>query len=341
MKSPVINELHDYQFGRSFLKKRFPEFVNYIDNKYPTNLKWTEKLYWWYHNIKSQPLCPMCGSPLKFYDFDKGYQKYCSKKCANSCPLKNEKFKQTCLKKYGVDNPQQCNKIKERTKQTCLKKYGVEHPAQCDEIKEKSKQICLIKHGVEYNFQTKEAQEKFKQTCLKKYGVINPIQLDEIKEKSKQTCLKKYGAPYISQVNEFKQKAYNTKKKNHTFSSSKIEEKFKLWLIDNNINFEFQYKSDKYPFKCDFYFPNKQLYLEIQGNWVHGFHPFDENNQTDIDTLNKWMSKKSKYYKGAIETWTKSDPYKRLLAKQNNLNWIEIFTNDVNYLIEEVKPLII
>ena len=92
MKSPVINELHDYQFGRSFLKKRFPEFVNYIDNKYPTNLKWTEKLYWWYHNIKSQPLCPMCGSPLKFYDFDKGYQKYCSKKCANSCPLKNEKF---------------------------------------------------------------------------------------------------------------------------------------------------------------------------------------------------------------------------------------------------------
>ena len=341
MKSPVLNELHDYQFGKSFLKKRFPEFVNYIDNNYPLNLKWTEKLYWWYYNIKETPLCPVCGSPLKFYDFDKGYRTYCSKKCANSCVLKNAKFKRTCLKKYGVPNPQQNDKIKEKSKQTCLEKYGVERPAQCNKIKEKSKQTCLKKYGVEYNFQTKKAQEKYKQTCLKKYGIINPIQCNKIKEKSKQTCLKKYGVPYISQVDEFKQKSYFTKRKNHTFCSSNIETKFGLWLINNNIKFEFQYKSNKYPFKCDFYFPDKQLYLEIQGNWVHGFHPFDKNNQNDINTLNKWKSKNSKYYESAIKTWTISDVKKRIWAKEHNLNWIEVFTNNIDCLIDKVKSLII
>ena len=62
------------------------------------------------------------------------------KKCANE--IKQEKRKQTCLEKYGVESPMQSEEIKEKIKQTCLEKYGVENPYKLDKFKEK----CKKKH---------------------------------------------------------------------------------------------------------------------------------------------------------------------------------------------------
>ncbi len=47
---------------------------------------------------------------------------YCKK-----CSLQNgkNKSKQTCLEKYGVENPFQSQEVKDKCKQTCLEKYGV------------------------------------------------------------------------------------------------------------------------------------------------------------------------------------------------------------------------
>ena len=45
----------------------------------------------------------------------------------------------------------------------------------------------------------------------------------------------------------------STKRKNHSFGSSKCENEFAQYLTDNNFKFNRQYKSDKYPFECDFY----------------------------------------------------------------------------------------
>ena len=66
------------------------------------------------------------------------------------------------------------------------------------------------------------------------------------------------------------------------------------------------------------------------GSWTHGQHAFNEKNQDDIQILEKWKSKNSKYYNNAINTWTKRDVAKRKVAKQNNLNYIELWN------IEEV-----
>ena len=74
--------------------------------------------------------------------------------------------------------------------------------------------------------------------------------------------------------------------------------------------------------------PDLDLYIEYQGTWTHGLHPFNENNKEDIDKLNLWKSKNSKYYDNAINTWTIRDVNKRNIAKQNNLNWIEFFNFD-------------
>ena len=40
-------------------------------------------------------------------------------------------------------------------------------------------------------------------------------------------------------------------------------------------------------------------------------------------------SKNTKYYNVAIEVWTKRDVNKRNIAKQNNLNYLEIFSNNI------------
>jgi len=50
-----------------------------------------------------------------------------------------EKYKNTNLKKYGVENVFQDSEIKEKIKQTNLKKYGVENPMQNSKIFEKQR----------------------------------------------------------------------------------------------------------------------------------------------------------------------------------------------------------
>ena len=97
----------------------------------------------------------------------------------------------------------------------------------------------------------------------------------------------------------------------------------------NNISYKSQYTSKEYPFHCDFYFPNKKLYLEIQGSWVHGKHPFG-SCEGDDKLLNQYKKKNSNYYNQVIKIWTQSDPLKRETARKNGLNWVEVFTNDVN-----------
>lgn len=93
--------------------------------------------------------------------------------------------------------------------------------------------------------------------------------------------------------------------------------------------------SKLYPFACDFYIIDKNLYVEIQGNWTHGPHPFDKNNKEDISILNNWKEKNTPYYLSAIKNWTINDPHKREVAKNNKLNFLEIFTQDVNDLIKK------
>lgn len=77
---------------------------------------------------------------------------------------------------------------------------------------------------------------------------------------------------------------------------------------------------------CDFYIPEKDLFIEYQGHWTHGKHPFDKDCLEDKLIIESWKSKNTKYYNLAINTWTIRDFLKRKTAKENNLNWVEFFT---------------
>lgn len=95
-----------------------------------------------------------------------------------------------------------------------------------------------------------------------------------------------------------KEKELITKKQNGSFNGigqinyngintkcSKFEQLIYEKLLLKYSHVEFQYKSDLYPFLCDFYIPELDLYIECQGTWVHGKKPFEPNNKSDLKIL--------------------------------------------------------
>ena len=207
--------------------------------------------------------------------------------------------KKAMLNKYGIDN---IFRDKERMKRAYIEKLGVEHPSQLQEVKIKKRNIMLKNFGVDNIFKRKDI---IQQAMINKYGVSNPSQNVLIQNKK-----------------------YETMKKNHSYNTSEKEEKIYKCLVNKfgNNNIVRQYKSKWYPFNCDFYIKSKELYIEYNGHFTHGKEPFDKNNKEHIELLNKWKAQNTKYYDGAIKTWTKTDPLKLETFQKNKLNYKIFYT---------------
>ena len=106
---------------------------------------------------------------------------------------------------------------------------------------------------------------------LARYGVKNYV-----KSQAYKSFMKEH-------QQEFQEKAYKTKKTNGTICTSKNEELIYKLLINKfgKDNIERQYKSELYPFNCDFYIPEINTYIEYNGSQFHHFHPFNENNKCE------------------------------------------------------------
>lgn len=125
-------------------------------------------------------------------------------------------------------------------------------------------------------------------------------------------------------------KSWLTKKANHTENTSKPEEEFYKKLLKENTNKTIyrNYKDkERYPFYCDFYIKEDDLFIELNLHWTHGRHPFNEFDPKDQKLLNEWKekAKTSKFYQQAIYVWTDLDPRKQKTARDNNLNYKTIY----------------
>lgn len=356
---PTEEELAYYNSLTTKEKSEYTSLKHY-GTKYPSQSQEIKEKGW------STTIERYGGIGFASKEITEKYHKTCLDKYGTEWASQSEevkdKIKQVNLEKYGAENIYASEYGKQKIKETNLKKYGVEYSWQADEVKEKIKQTNIARYGTENPTQSPIIQEKIKKTNLEKYGVENVrqnegiknkikrkqellyggvgFQSDMLRERMQQTNLKRYGnvipmratqdtLPKDSDVAILPvDKNFNTKKKNHTFNTSEIEKELAVKLKELYPDLKTQYKSDVYPFACDFYIPSLDLYIEYNGTWTHGGHFFDKNNQDDLATLALWESKNTKYYNNAINTWTVRDVQKLETALKNNLNYIAWFNKE-------------
>ena len=182
-------------------------------------------------------------------------------------------------------------KIKNKSKETCIKKYGISNAGGSIEVQNKIKQTILNHYGVDCYFKTKE-------------------------------CRNKSNSPEIIQ------KIIETKRKNHTFNTSKPEEELYLYIKEKFPNVKRQYKDkERYPYSCDFYIPELDYFIELQGYYTHGKHPYNPNSEEDNKLIEKYKRKYGPNCQ-AITIWTIKDVEKRNKAKEEKLNFKEVWTSE-------------
>jgi predicted nucleic acid-binding Zn ribbon protein len=101
------------------------------------------------NNIISEPLCINCGLKCVKFHFKPTphFGTYCSSKCCNSHTAKINKTKKKLFEKYGVISTSQLKSTKEKFKQTCILKYGGPSPMHDYNIVAKMIQTRIINHG--------------------------------------------------------------------------------------------------------------------------------------------------------------------------------------------------
>lgn len=204
----------------------------------------------------------------------------------------------------------------ERRIATSQSRYGVDHPSQ---------------------------RLSFKQS-MSQY-MTDPENQRRIRAKTVSTNQERYGVAYFTQLPEHRleqshrmsdpvhqRRILSAKRENGTLATSAPEDALYELLVEyvsqHGMTVVRQYRDEKrYPFAVDFYIPERDLFIELNGSWSHGGHWYEADREMDQRTVHTWLKKgkKSKYYCVALETWTKRDVRKREAARQAELNYVTLW----------------
>lgn len=324
-----------------------------------------------YLNINNEGNCCICGNKTTFLSLSRGYRKTCSHSCHatlqntsytnEQANIINSKRKETWSKKdmnsysnlqskiqkirwdncSNIDRQNHAQRTKdglvnlsEFTKNEMNKKRSISMKCYFNNLSEDEK--LQYKHRVSESVKewyknnpdkVKEMninrQKAFDNMSIEKKKLINDKRINTFANKSKEEKSKSY------------EKSIITKKEKGTINTSKLEK-----YVENQLKLKFsnictQYKSIKYPWFCDFYIPDLDLYIECHFHWTHGTHPYNENIDYEEALLLK--SKNSKYYDAAYYVWTKLDVKKLSIAKENNLNYLCFYSiKEFNNWFEQI-----
>ena len=296
----------------------------YFKDKYPGLFSGRSEILYCYknrnnkENLISKMFC-ICGNKNNFLDFYRGYSKHCSYKCSNSDKNKILIAEQSYYKHFGVRHNWASKDPKLNGSATRERKYGVKSCLSSKDPELNGRATIKRKYGETSIWKTEKYKNLWKDKNWKNKRENNRMKTLEEKYHGK--------TPLVDSV--IQRRRINTMRKNGTFNSSKIERDLYLILKQIYKNVFYIHKDkNRYPFNCDFYIQDKDLFIELNIHWTHGGAPFDENNQEHLKQLEKWRQKsiKSNFYKTAIDVWTKRDPLKLKTFIDNKLNY-KIFYN--------------
>lgn len=277
-----------------------------------------------------------------------------------NAPMIAAKSRKTCLEKYGVEYYGQTAEARNaqsermranldvfmpKLRASMLKRYGVKYSWESATLRSKAQVTMRERYGStcyvqsdEYKERLDNIMDKVRNTNMMRYGAPVYTQSDEytqkvndIQDKIQSTMRDMYGSSVYTQSDDYKQnldkiqaKKNATMRQNGTFNTSSVEKHVK-----NFDAFASQYNKDaRYPYLCDFYDKDRDLFIEVNASWTHGNHWYDV--EKDATVCKKWKakSKDSTYYANALEVFTKRDVEKRETALVNNLNYVTLWDSD-------------
>lgn len=283
-------------------------------------------------------------------------KKTCLERYGDEYYNNKEKVKETCLKKYGAETPLNKNSLcRKKWESENLKKYGKKVVTNSEKIAEtkflkygdrnysnrdKAKKTMIERYGAKTTMESSVLSKKVKTTKKERYGDENYIN----HEMATQTMLSKYGVKNSFQMESVRKKidytkVILTKRKNNTFNSSKEEDKMEEILKKHFPKYTIVrgYQDERYKnpennnlFVCDFYIKDLDLFIELNGHYTHGKHPFNCMDKNDVALLNEYKNKSKPSYKAIVEVWSKRDVIKRKVAKDSNLNYITFYGVKIN-----------
>lgn len=303
------------------------EEKNYLKNRYIDSYSLSESLYRIKYNIVEVPKCPVCGKKIKYNDRIRKYTKYCSISCSAKDEQNILNRKKAIYDKYGCYAVMKVKNIADKVKEA----WKLKSKEEILIIKEKIKETSIQRHGIDNWCGQKKNSQHWKEKTKS--------QIKEITKKRRKACLKHYGVDNYAKTQEWKNhasnisstvhaKAYVTMKKTHSYlgGTSKAEKKALEMLKQIYPDIIHQYRDNaRYQWNCDFYVPSKDLFIEYQGYYTHGKHPYNKDDEEDRKELERLKHKYGSDSQ-AVTIWSIKDVEKRETAKKNNLNYIEFFT---------------
>ena len=329
MDYPKLENLNPSNCTERSIEKHYPEFWEYIIKNYHCE-KWTERLYWFYHDLNDYPKCPVCGKNTSFINIKTGYREFCSQKCMNSSEVIKMRKKQTSFKNFGVESPMKSPEIKKKLKESIQKKYGVDNVFQLNDVKNKTKQTCLEKYGVFHHLQNPHIKQKLintirnKNIWADKYLIGYTDEGKQIRKCPHKNCNKCQQKYYIIPTSiYFDRKRLNTETCTNLLKigakhDSSLEQKILILLDEFNIPY---IRNDRKIMgnkkEVDIYIPSKNIAIECNGIWAHS-------------TMNNKDPKPKKYHQN-----------KTVACKANNVELIHLWEDWILFKYDIVKSLIL
>lgn len=338
MNSYIMYEVHNGIVKNNIININI---YNYLKNRYSDSESIQETLYRILNNVHERPKCPVCGGKLEFVNVGIGFRKYCSQRCisvlttehtqereekrkAERIIKKNRTYKETFGKDVDDDAIIKIfYKDKTQDEKDMIRRAYIQQ-LKSDKV---SNIVDVYIDVLDYLVNTRFKDSDSLQESL--YRILHH-------EEEKPRCpicgkpVSFYGKPgkpwniYCSDKCKLEvakknlMKGYNPR--SVSVQETGLYEKIKQVFNDAIHN----YQDETYPHNCDIYIPSLRLYIEYQGYFSHGNHPY-RNNEDDID-----YAEFLKYKHGdwAKEYWVVKDVEKRRDAKHAGIRFLELWTKD-------------
>lgn len=324
----------------------------------------TKEYYDKYINSGSEHICPICGGQNKFKNMNLGYHTTCSHSCHTKWQsmitsqedkqASNKKRKSTWsnkdMKSYKIlqseVQKERWSKVSDKHKKEIAVKVSESWQSHTNEEKQQISVNMSAASKTRYKNMSDNAKKRWKTQISKTIKQLYDNMSNEEREKmileihrrfhsfseeekdvinQKRICTMR--SKSTEEWKSIKQKEIDTRRKNNTLNTSKPEDRCYDLLCTKYKSVIRSYKSDKYPYFCDFYIPEEDLYIECNFHWTHGRHPYTDSDK-DKEIVEYWKSKHSQYYNIAVYVWSILDVRKFKYAKDNKLNYLAFYTED-------------